>query len=151
MVKPSGALCRKIARKISQPEPVRDHETGTDGHAVEERVHAEAAEHRVAGVHGDEFVVMRLFAVVEVGVDGVLQQMDHAVAGHDEDGPQAGAQLEALRHHLEHRYGHEEAGAEGDEVAQVALDAAGAHQNQAAGDVGERGQQAQQDGELSIV
>ena len=91
--------------------------------------------------------MVRLFAVVEVGVDGVFQQMHHTVAGHDEDGAEDGTHAQALGRHLENRGGHEEAGAESDKIAQVALDAAGAHENQAAGDVGERGEKAQADGE----
>ena len=63
-------------------------------------------------------------------------------------GPRIGIQAQAFRGHLQQGGGHEEAGAERDEVAQVALDAAGAHQHQAAGHVGQRGDHAEEDGEL---
>ena len=82
---------------------------------------------------------MRLLAIVEVGVDGVLEQMHDAIAGHDEDRAQRRTQAEALRGHLQQGGGHKKAGAERNEVAQVALDAVGAHQHQAAGYVGQRG------------
>ncbi len=91
---------------------------------------AQARHHRVAGVPGDELAVMRLLAKVEVGVDGVFQQMHHAIAGHDEDRPQPRTQTQALGRHLQQRRGHQEAGAQGHKVAQITLDAAGTHQNQ---------------------
>ena len=66
----------KEDREKDQPaQRIVDHESGADGDAVEERVHAESAQHRIAGARGDEFVVVRLFAVVEMGVDGVLEQV----------------------------------------------------------------------------
>ena len=88
---------------------------------------------------GDELTVVGLFSEVEVGVDGVLEEMDDAVAGHDEDGAEARAEAEAFGCHFKERCGHEEASAEGDEVAEVAFDSFGADQDQAADDVGEGG------------
>jgi hypothetical protein len=76
---------------------------------------------------------------VEVGVDGVFEEMDDAVSGHDEDGAEARAEAQAFGGHLEDRSGHEEASAEGDEVAEIPLDSFGADQDQAADDVGEGG------------
>ena len=63
-------------------------------------------------------------------------------------GPRHGTHAQALGRHFENRRGHEKAGAESDKIAQVALDAAGAHENYAPGDVGERGEKAQSDREL---
>ena len=97
---------------------------------------------------GDELAVVRFFAIVEVRVDGVLEQVHDAVAGHDEDGAEARAQAKALGSHLQQSDGHQEACAQGDKIAQVALDAFGAHQNQAAGDVGQRGNGSENEGEL---
>ena len=67
-----------------------------------------------------------------------------AVADHDEDRAERGLSCRLSGVISSSADGHQEAGAEGDEVAQVALDAASAHQHQAAGDIGERGQDAQE-------
>ena len=88
---------------------------------------------------GDKFAAMRLLAVVEVRADGVLQQVHDAVAGHDENGPEARTHAKALGSHLQQSDSHQEARAQGDKVAQVAFDALGADQYQAAGHVGQRG------------
>ncbi len=78
-------------RQKNQPaQPTRDQKTGADGHAVKERMKAQACHHRVAGMPGDKFAVMCFFAKVEVGVDGVFQQMHYAIAGHDQDRTQRG-------------------------------------------------------------
>ena len=61
-----------------------------------------------------------------------LKEMDDAVAGHDEHGAEARAEAEAFGGHLKECGGHEEASAEGDEVAEIALDATGADEDQAA-------------------
>ena len=140
MVKPSGALCRKMARKISQPSQLETTKPEPMATPSNSAWTLSPPEDRIAGVRGDEFVVVGFFAVVEVGVDGVLQQVHDAIAGHDEDGAEPRAQAQALRRHLQHRRGHQKARAQGHEVAQVALHAARAHQDQAAGNVGQRGQ-----------
>ena len=65
---------------------------------------AQARHDRVAGMPGDKLAVMRLLAKMEVGVDGVLQQMHHAIAGHDEPRPQHRmqfVQFQALGRHLQ--------------------------------------------------
>jgi hypothetical protein len=100
------------------------------------------------GVARNEFALVGFFAEVEVGVDGVLKQVNDAIAGHDEHWTKARAEFQALWSHLDYGRGHEEACAESDEVAQVALDASGADEHQAAGYVGQRGDCAQKQGEL---
>jgi hypothetical protein len=92
---------------------------------------------------GDKLAVVRLFAIVEVGIDGVFQQMHHAIAAHDQNRSQARAQAQAFGHHLKQGGGDQKAGPQGHEVAQVALDALGAHQHQPAGHVGQRGNRAE--------
>jgi len=84
MVKPSGALCSKMARKISQPSQPETRNPEPMATAVKERMKAQSGQHRVARMHADKLVLMRLFAKVEVRVDGVFQQVHHAIAGHDE-------------------------------------------------------------------
>ncbi len=134
-----GGFVEQDGEKDENAEPARDDETGADGDAIEEGVDAEAGHDRVAGVAGYEFALVCLFAEVEMGVDGVFEQVHHAVAGHDEDGAEAGVEADAFRHHFEEGGGDEEACAEGDEIAEVALDAFGADEDQAADDVGEGG------------
>ena len=93
----------------------------------------------------NEFAVMGLFAKVEVGIDGVLQQMHHAVARHDEHRPERRVRIELqpLGHHLQHGGGHQETRAQCDKVAQVTLDTFGAHQHQPASHIGQRGNRAE--------
>jgi hypothetical protein len=83
--------------------------------------------------------VVGFFAEMEVRVDGVLEEMNDAITGHDEDGAEARAELEAFGGHLKERGSHEEACAESDEVAEVSLNALGADENQATDDIGESG------------
>ena len=80
---PSGALCNKMARKINQP-----------------------SQYGKACTPGNQLAAMRLFAIVEVRVDGVFEQMHDAVAGHDQDGGQARTHLEALGGHLKQGNSH---------------------------------------------
>lgn len=126
----------------------REGESGADGDAVKEGVDGEAGEDGVAGFGGDELAGVGFFAEVEVGVDGVLEEVDGAVAGHDEDGGEFGVELEALWEHFEDGGGHEEAGAEGDEVAEIFLDSCGADEDEAADDVGQGGYGSEEDGEF---
>ena len=39
-------------------------------------MNAQAGQYRVAGVPGDKLAAVGLLAIVKVGIDGVLQQMD---------------------------------------------------------------------------
>ena len=137
-------LVEQDGEEDENAEPAGDDEAGADGDAVEEGVDAEAGHDGVAGVAGDEFAMVGLFAEVEVGVDGVFEEMHHAVAGHDEDGAEARVEADAFGHHFEQGGGDEEACAEGDEVAEVAVDAFGADEDQAANDVGEGGDGAEE-------
>ena len=132
---------------MSQPSALETTNPDTDGDTVEQGMNSQASEDRISGVPGDEFAAVRFFAVVEVGVDGVLQQVHHAIAGHDEDGGEAGADAQALGRHFHDGRSHQEAGSKGDKVAQEALDAPRADQHQAARNVGKRGQKAQQNRE----
>ena len=91
--------------------------------------------------------MVRLFAVVKMRVDGVLEQVHDAVAGHDEHRPQRRTHAQALGSHLQQGRSHQEARAQRDEIAQIALDAASTHQHQSAGHVGQRGQDAENQGE----
>ena len=63
-------------------------------------------------------------------------------------GPSRGLMREALGRHLKQGDGHQEARAQSDEIAQVALDALGAHQHQSAGHIGQGGNGAEDEGEL---
>ena len=135
-------------QKDQPAQRTRHYEARADGHAVKQRVNAQAGHDRVAGAVGDKLAVVGLFAKVEVGADGVFQQVHHTVARHDQNRSQRRVQLEAFGRHLDERGGHQKACAEGDKVAQVALDALGAHQHQSAHNVGQCGDCAEKDGDL---
>ena|ERR1700723_1972810 len=128
-------------------EGVRKNEAGGDGDSVEEGVHGEAEQDRDAGVPVEKFVGVGFFAEVEMGRDGVLEQMDGAVAGEDERGRPDGGKLEALGEHVENGDGHHEARAESDGVAEVALGPVLADQDHAANNVGEGGKGSEEERE----
>ena len=71
-------------QKDQPAQPIGKRKSRPDRHAIEERMHAQAAQHRVARVRGDKFAAVRLFAVVKVRVDRVLQQVHRAITGHDQ-------------------------------------------------------------------
>src|SRR4051812_7585901 len=69
----------------------------------------------------DEFVMMRLFAEVEVRAQCVLAEMhDQVTDQHQEPGARS-AQRERLRDHLDERSGQHESGPESDEILQRLL------------------------------
>ncbi len=80
------------------------------------------------------------FAEVEVRRNGVLEQVDDAVAGEHEGRSPERREADAFRDHVEDGDGHHESGAKGDEVAEIVLRPAAAHQNHAADDVGDGGE-----------
>src|SRR6185503_5728354 len=104
---------------------------------------AQAPQHGVAGACGDKLVVVGFFSVVKVGIDGVLKQVDHTVAHHNEDGTHRRIQLHALGCHLEQGNGHQKARAESDEVSQVALDSARPDEHKSACYIRQSGEYAQ--------
>ena len=63
-------------------------------------------------------------------------------------GPRRGTHAQALGRHFHHRGGHQKPCAERHKIAQVALNPARPNQHQAAGNIGKRGQQSQQNGKL---
>jgi len=130
-----------VAAASAIAEPARDQEARSDGHAVKERMKAQPGQYRIAGMPGDELARVRLLAKVEVSVHRMLKQMNRAVAGHDEDGAERRVRIQpqAFGHHLQQSCGHEKSRAESYEIAQVAFDALGAHQDQPASHVGQRG------------
>jgi hypothetical protein len=129
-------------------EPGGEDEAGADGDAVEEGVGGEAEEDGVAAALGEELVRVGLFAEVEVGDEGVFEQVDAAVAGEDEGRGPVGVDGEGFGQHLEQRRGEHEAGAQGDEVAQGSGGGRAADEEEAAEVVGEAGEEAEGEGEV---
>ena len=127
-------------------EGVGKDEAGGDGDAVEEGMRGETAENREAGVGMKKFVGVGFFAEVEVGRDGVLEQMDGAVAGEDERGRPDSGEFDALGEHVEDGDGHHKSCAESDGVAQVALRPVAANEDDAADDVGDGGEASKSEG-----
>ena len=78
IVKPSGILCRKHGQENQQPDAWRNHEAGTNRHAVEERVHQHSDQRRDAdnGIH--DFIVMGFFAEVQMRSKRVLEHVHDA-------------------------------------------------------------------------
>ena len=63
-----------------------------------------------------EFVLMGLFAEVEVRRNRVLEEMNDEIAEQDQESGISAAELKAGRHHLDQRGGEHEAGAQRDKV-----------------------------------
>ena len=72
-------------RKKDQPsQPTGDRKARTDRHAVEERVHAQAAQHRIPRALRHKLAGVRLLAKVKMRVHRMFQQMHRAIPGHDQ-------------------------------------------------------------------
>src|SRR5690349_6818861 len=102
----------------------------------------QAKQNGVFRVGVGEFVVMRLFAEVEMRCDGVLEEMDNQIADENEKGSRLSPQYQALRNHFDHGRGEHEAGAQRDKVAKIAALPVALHNNRTAEDVGGGGGQA---------
>jgi hypothetical protein len=87
-----------------------------------------------------KFVGVGFFAEVEVGCDGVLEQMDGAVASEDKQRRPDGGKFEGLGKHVEDGDGHHESRAESDGVAEVALRPVAMDEDDAADDVSQCGE-----------
>ena len=82
-----GQLVEQHGQEQQHAEGRADHEAGRDGHAVEQRVHAEPEHRQLAGRRPQQGLGMRLLAEVEVRRDRVLEEMDAEVAEqHEQEG-----------------------------------------------------------------
>ena len=79
-VKPSGILCRKIARKTIQPSQLETMKAGGDGDAIKKRVDGQAEQHGRALVMINKLVMMRFLAKVKVPGHYVLAEVNNQVA-----------------------------------------------------------------------
>ena len=114
-------------------QPWRNQKAGGNRDAVEESMDDQAEQHRDAPVRVHVFIGVRLFAVVEVRGDGVLEEVDQQVAGqHQQRALVRAGKFKTLRHHLDQRRGQHEARAQGDEIAQIAPLPAFLHDDRAA-------------------
>ena len=148
-VNPSGILWRKTARKMIHPSQFETRKPDSDGDAVEEGVNDQSDQDGIAFVGMNEFVLVCFFAEVEVGRDGVLEEMNDQVAEQDQEGCVTSAEFEARGYNLDQRRGQHESSTQGNEVSEVAplpvsLDDDGAAENVGAGG-GEAEQDARED------
>src|ERR1019366_9978244 len=67
----------------------------------------------------DELVGVGFFSEVEVGRDGVFEEMDEQVPEQDEESGMGTTELNALRHHLDQRRGQHEARTQRNKIAQI--------------------------------
>ena len=143
-VKPSGILCRKIARKISHPSQFDTR--NPDAMAMPSKnvwmISPSSTEYPVCAV--DEFVVVRFFAEVKMRGNRVLEEVDDQIAEQNQQGRSSSAQFETLRNHLHQGRGQHESRAQRDEVAKIAPLPMPLHDDRAAEDVGGGGGQAQE-------
>jgi len=139
---------QKDGQKNQPSHPIGNHEAGANRHAVKQGMDAQPHHDRVAGMPRDEFTVVGFLSEMEVGVDGVFKQMDDAVPGHDENRSKPRTETQAFRGHFEEGGRHEKSGTQGDEVAQIAFNAACADQYQSAGHVRQGGNGAENQGDF---
>jgi hypothetical protein len=96
-------------------------------------------------VRMDEFVLVRFFAEMKVGRNGMLEKVNDQVAEQHQEGRVSAAELEALGHDFDERRGEHESGAECDKVLEVSTLPISLNDDGAAKHVGAGSGQAEQD------
>ena len=89
--------------KKDQPtEQAVDRKPGSDGHAIEYRVHSEPAQNGIACMCRDKLTAMGLFSKMEMCDDGVFEKVKCSITGHHQDRRQLRVQFQAFRQHLQY-------------------------------------------------
>ena len=79
-VKPSGILCRKIAKKMSHPSQFDTRNPDAIAIPSKKRVNDQSQQDRISGVRMTELVMVRFFAKVKMWRYRVLEEVNDEIA-----------------------------------------------------------------------
>src|SRR5581483_8785984 len=129
----------------------RDKKSGGNGNTVKESMNHQAQQHRVGAMRMRKLMLVRLFPKVEVGSEGVLEEVHQEVSRQNIQRRMRGIAPPALGRHFDQSHRQHEPRAQGHKIAQITPLPIAMNNNRAAKSIGSSSGEAEKERESKKI